>query len=118
MAKIGLAVSVLLIGLILAGCNVYASITIGPDQLPDGVVGQPYSATITATSSETVIGISIASGLPPGMAVAYVPTQNTAVLSGTPGAAGSYPFTVVADGNKFNSGGPHAERAYTLVVKP
>ena len=118
MSKVRAAVPVLLIGLILAGCNVYASITIGPDQLPDAVVGQPYAATITATSSETVIGIDIPSGLPPGLSLAYVPPANTAALSGTPTAAGTYRFNVVADGNKFNSGGPHAERAFTVVVKP
>ena len=57
---------------------------------------------------------SISAGhLPPGMAL-----SSGGVLSGTPGAAGKYPFTVKAKSNGPGPGPHSGTRAYTLTVDP
>jgi hypothetical protein len=101
--------------LVLAGC--YASIAISPATLPETVVGQTYSVTLTAAASDhsEVVSMSVAKALPPGLSFKFERGVG-GTLSGTPTATGTYTINVVADGLKFNFGGPHGERSYTLVI--
>jgi len=80
------------------------TITSGPP--PAGVVGVPYSHTITVTGTQP-IGVTV-SGLPPGLS--FNPGTNQ--ITGTPTAAGSYPGSILA----FNGVPPDATQAYTIVV--
>ena len=81
----------LVVAVLIVGC--YPSITIGPDSLPDGAVGQPYSATLSATSSEEIFSIAVATGLPPGWR-SPIPKATTASHSPAPHDAGTYTFDV------------------------
>ena len=78
-----------------------APLTITTSSLPNARVGTPYSATLAATGGTGSYTWSIASGLPPGLALN---TQTVpVVISGTPTSAAStttpYRFTVqVSDG--------------------
>lgn len=109
------AMRLALVAVLIVGC--YPSITIGPDSLPDGAVGQPYSATLSATSSEEIFSIAVATGLPPGLAIAYTHGDATASLTGTPTTAGTYTFDVEAYGPQFNSGGAKGRRTYSVVIR-
>lgn len=73
---------------------------------PAGTVGSPYSFTFTVAGGGTV---AVASGsLPPGLNLAP-----NGQLSGTPGQAGSFAFTVRAS-NAFGS----ADLAATITIVP
>ena len=69
---------------------------ISPDQLPDGQVGDAYSAAITATGglgAPYTFTLDGSSGpLPPGLSLAADGT-----ITGTPTQAGTFPFTVSVD---------------------
>src|SRR5215471_15863947 len=71
---------------------------VGPDllsidttcPLPDGTVGTPYSATLTATGGTAPYTWTLLSGsLPPGLSL-----SGAGVISGTPTTAGTYTFTL------------------------
>ncbi len=58
--------------------------------LPDGATGQPYQAQLAASGGEPPYTWSVTQGsLPPGLTL-----SNDGVISGTPTAGGSFPFTV------------------------
>nr|WP_306673704.1 Ig-like domain repeat protein [Tahibacter caeni] len=87
-------------------------VTIAPAALTAGTFGLPYSQQLSASSSDAVdhapYTFTLASGsLPPGLNLG-----TNGLLSGTPTAAGSFPFAVQAAG----SGGVSGQQAYTLVV--
>lgn len=65
--------------------------------LPDGRIGNAYSAAFTATGGTQPYHWSVSGGnIPPGLTL----TQNDGTLAGMPGAAGDYGFTVtVTDAN-------------------
>jgi hypothetical protein len=69
-------------------------ITISPSTLPDGIVGTPYTVPFAASGGIGLYTFKVFSGQPPPP-LAFSPIV-TNVLSGTPSAAGSYTFTVVA----------------------
>ena len=84
-----------------------------------GILGQPYSDTLTArrlvSVNPTSLGAEVpvvwsveSGGLPPGVALSA-----DGLLAGTPTAEGSYQFVVKAD---LQNGSPPATQAYTLVV--
>lgn len=83
-------------------------ITLAPTNLPNGLVGTPYSQSITAQSGLAPFTFTVASGaLPAGLSLSAA-----GLLSGTPTATGNASFTVaVAD-----AGGVPGSRAYTLNI--
>ena len=89
--------------LVIAAAVAAPSITSGAP--PAGTAGTPYQFTVTASGSGTItFG---ASGLPTGLSI----NPSSGLISGTPGAAGSYPVTITAT----NSGGSTPAN-YTLTV--
>ena len=78
--------------------------------LPNGTVGMPYSATITASGGTTPYSCSITGALPAGLALAGC------TVSGTPTTAGSSPITV-----KVTDAGSPAQNVSaneTIVINP
>ena len=79
--------------------------------LPNGTVGTPYSATITASGGTTPYSCSISAGtLPAGL------TLTGCIITGTPTTAGSSPITVKVT----DAGSPaqNASGAETIVISP
>jgi hypothetical protein len=71
--------------------TVSPSLNITTTSLPDGTVGSVYSQAVTANKND--VDFSIASGgLPPGLSL-----DSAGAITGTPTAAGTYSFTVLAD---------------------
>ena len=73
--------------------------------LPEGTVGESYTATLEATGNNITWS---ASGLPDGLTL----NENTGTISGTPTKEGTFNFTVTAT----NSAG-NASKEYTLNIK-
>jgi len=83
-------------------------ITLAPPTLPNGLVGQAYSQSITAQSGVAPFTFSVSSGaLPPGL------TLSTAgLLSGSATSTGTFPFTA----SVVDVGGVPGSRAYSLTI--
>lgn len=81
--------------------------------LPGGEVGQPYSASLSATGGTTPYSWNIASGaLPAGLSLAMASGQ----ISGTPTSTGSVTFTArVTDAAATPES---AEQVFTVVIRP
>ncbi|OWK36578.1 Fibronectin type III domain protein [Fimbriiglobus ruber] len=84
-----------------------STVTITPATLPAGVVGTAYSQTLTAAGAAGPFSFAVTTGtLPAGLTL-----TSAGVLSGTPTAVGSSPFTVTA-----TAGTASGSQAYTLTV--
>ena len=84
--------------------------TITTSSLPDGMVGESYSATLEAEGGETPYTWTVSAGrLPPGLSL-----SSAGVISGTPTTAGNRTFTVRVRG----ADGLSSTRAYTVEVEP
>jgi uncharacterized repeat protein (TIGR01451 family) len=85
-----------------------SNVTLTPPTLPNGIVGSPYSQTLTARGGFTPYKFSIVSGnLPPGLAL------NGDTIKGTPSApAGKYTFTVEVIDDHFYK----ASQTYTVTI--
>lgn len=69
------------------------SVTVLPATLPDGVVGSPYNATISANGGNGPYIFDVAAGsLPPGLSL----DSGTGGITGTPSSAGAFSFTITA----------------------
>jgi hypothetical protein len=86
---------------------------ISPATIPDGLYGSTYTnQTFTVTGGLPPYSFSISSGhLPAGMTL-----SPGGVLSGTPSAAGKYPFTVKAKNNVPGPGMHSVTNDYTLTI--
>jgi large repetitive protein len=89
---------------------VQAPITVSPaSALPDGIVGQSYQASVSATGGTSSYVFSVTAGtLPPGLAL-----RSTGAIAGTPTTAGKYSFTVTAT----DSGGGTGSATLSLNVR-
>lgn len=115
-----LAVLVLVLSATLVGPGLWspAGAAVNPATLPGGLLGTPYSQTVTAeVRPDSSYTFAVTSGaLPGGLTLADVdaPESNlSATISGTPNVAGSFTFTVTARG--FNGRGD-VSRTYTIVI--
>jgi hypothetical protein len=109
----------LLLGMSLPACaDSPATLSFAPDQLPAGQAGTAYRVTIGVSGNRTpVFQMTVAAGeLPRGLKLKQVSGTDTALLSGTPREAGSFPFTVRASCLGTNTSGQSGEHAYVLVV--
>jgi hypothetical protein len=92
-----------------------------PAELPSGIVGLPYAATVTITGNETPVGdIYVADGeLPPGLRLEFAGrgTGSTAQFTGTPTASGSYEVTIAAWCLGTNESGQTGDRKYTIEIR-
>lgn len=81
--------------------------------LPGGQVGQPYSASLSATGGTTPYSWNIASGaLPSGLSLAMA----SGMITGTPTSTGSVTFTArVTDAAATPES---AEQVFTVVIRP
>lgn len=130
---------------VLAGCGRPGTVerAVGPNELPEGTVGQPYSVKFSLLGSVFIGGdpryLILSGDIPPGIngdhAVSeeqrlknFTPgcqTENgqtlcsatipvvTNGLDGTPTLAGTYTFTV-----EGYTPSEHGAKTYTMVVKP
>jgi large repetitive protein len=86
------------------------TITVSPATLPNGKVGLAYSQTVSASGGTAPYTFSVSAGsLPSGLAL-----SGAGSLSGTPTAAGTYNFTVLATDTE----GYTAALPYSVVVDP
>jgi Ice-binding-like/Putative Ig domain/IPTL-CTERM motif len=88
------------------GCPV---ITVNPATLPPGVIGTPFSQTVSATGGTARFTFTVSSGaLPPGLTL----NSTTGVISGTPTTAGQFNFTITATDATSCPGA----RPYSIVI--
>jgi hypothetical protein len=97
-----------------SGSQAY-TITINPapavttSSLANGQAGTQYSQTVAVTDGTPPYKFSVSSGsLPPGLSL----DSSRGVVSGTPGRAGSFAFTVLV----IDQAGASASHAYTLTI--
>jgi hypothetical protein len=88
--------------------SVVAALTITTPSLPAGTVGSSYSQPIAVNGGITPVAFTITGSLPPGLTM----TSSSGVISGTPSAAGSFDFTVVAT----DAGQVAARKPFTIAV--
>jgi hypothetical protein len=89
------------------GCPV---LTVAPTTLPAGIIGAPYSQTITASGGTAPYVYSVTTGaLAPSLTL-----TPTGLLSGIPNLLGNFSFTVTA----IDAAGCPGSRAYVVPVGP
>lgn len=71
------------------------TLTLSPPTLPSGTQGVSYSQALSVSGGLNCT-FSAAGALPPGLALTFTGTSNTASLSGIPSAPGSYSFALDA----------------------
>jgi len=88
-----------------------ADLVITTTSLPDGVVGKPYSATLQAKGGIPPYSWSLSAGsLPTGLSL----NGATGVISGTPGMAGRWDFTVMVSDSQNPP--DTAEKALSITI--
>ena len=89
------------------GGTIVSAPTITTESLPEGTVGQPYTATLEATGNNIAWS---SSDLPTWLTL----DASTGVITGTPTTAGTYNFTVKAE----NSAGSYSKELMLTVTAP
>jgi uncharacterized protein (TIGR03437 family) len=79
-----------------------------PANLPTATVGSGYSVTLSAVGGQPPYTWSALGTLPPGLSLA----ASTGVISGTPSASGTYPFSI----NVSDSLGAQLSQSFSLTV--
>jgi hypothetical protein len=106
-ATLGSLTSAIDFTLTAAGCG---AIAVQPDTLPNGTIGTPYAATITASGGTGPYTFTLSMGtLPVGVEL----DGNTGALAGDPVEAGSFLFEVVVT----DSAGCVGSRSYTVIIQ-
>jgi hypothetical protein len=85
------------------------ALAVSSTSLPGGTVGTPYTTNLSATGGVTPYSWTISAGTLPGGL-----TLSGSTISGTPGVAGTYNFTVKAT----DASGGNATAAVSIVVAP
>lgn len=90
-----------------------------PESIPGATVNTPYTATLTVTGTEAFGAVTVAGAFiepsPLGLEFSLDQTAGSVTISGTPGASGSFAFTVDAlDATSTVV----ASRQYVLTVTP
>ena len=85
-------------------------LAITTSELPGGTAGTAYSANISTTGGVLPVGFAVTAGaLPPGLGLSLAATPpQTATLSGTPTAAGTFTFTITAGDSSSPAQAPHS----------
>jgi hypothetical protein len=97
-------------------CSIAAAsgVKITTQSLPNGNLNTAYSATIsTSGGSAPFVWWVSAGALPPGLSLVPTGNSRSAMLSGTPTAAGSYQFSISVKGR----GGHMATVTYALTIQ-
>ena len=91
------------------------TVAVLPAALPAGTVGASYpQAAIVSVGGTAPYTYAVSSGaLPTGLVL-----STAGVLSGTPGAAGSFTFTVTATDSSMGTGPHTGSQSYTLSINP
>jgi hypothetical protein len=89
-------------------------LALNPATLPDGLIGQPYFASVSTSGGSPPMTYTISFGaLPPGTTIAgVVGATTTADITGTPTATGSFDFIVQV----VDSSGATATQKYNIRV--
>ncbi len=84
-------------------------ITLTPTTLPNGAIGTPYSATVTASGGTAPYTYAVSLGsLPPPLAL----DSATGAITGTPTTVGTYSFAITAT----DANGCLATQLYSIVI--
>jgi len=100
--------------IVLSGTSsLLGQVKITTTSLPNGAVGTAYSATInTRLGGVPFIWTVSVGSLPPGTGMTPSADTRSALLSGTPTTAGSYPFSITVQGK----GGHLSTAKYTVAI--
>jgi hypothetical protein len=89
-------------------------LAIATASLPAGTLGQAYTATLASTGGVPPVSWTLQSGaLPPGVGL-----QTNGTLAGTPGAAGSFTFTLAAQDSARTPASVTRQFTVTIVAPP
>jgi hypothetical protein len=92
--------------------SVSGPLTITTTTLPPGATATPYGQTLVTTGGSGTLNWSVVSGLDQLQAAGITLNASTGRISGTPGVAGTFAFTIKA----LDTDGTSATQALTLVV--
>ena len=88
------------------------TLSITPATLTDGAVGTTYSQTLTGSGGTAPYTFTGGTGLPPGLTL-----SSAGLISGTPTATGTFPFTVTVTDSTTGAGSPFSHtQSFSLVI--
>ena len=91
------------------GITINPPITVTPETIAGGIVGQPYSQTFEASGGTGALTFGLKGDLPDGLTF----DDETGVLSGTPAETGTFTMTVIG-GDATDS---YGATTYSLVIE-